>query len=125
MMIDHLHNLASVVALSNQIGGCIHGHLQFAFDWYLSCFGKSYFWADVLGGMGLAMASFWILGTLYTILDLTQWPGFLYQYKTQDKNVCIQYNSLLLYYTFLYLYFYIYILYYTISITLYYIQYCI
>lgn len=87
-MIDHLHNLASVFAFANQIGGSIHGQLQFAYDWYLSCFGKSIFLADVFGGMGLAMGVFWLLGALYTILDLTRRPNFLYQYKTQDKNVC-------------------------------------
>ena len=86
-MIDHLHNLASVVAFANQMGGVIHGQLQHTYEWYFSCFGKSYIQADIIGGMFLSMGCFWLFGALYTILDLTQWPNFLYQYKTQDKNV--------------------------------------
>ena len=86
-MIDHLHNLASLFALANHIGGIIHGHVQSAFDWYFSCFGRSYVLADIAGGMFLTMGVFWLVGALYTILDLTHWPNCLYQYKTQDKEV--------------------------------------
>lgn len=88
-MIDHLHNLASVVALANQIGGSIHGQLQQAYDWYMNLFDKSFFNADIMGGMLLTMVVFWTVGALYTVLDLTQWPNCLYQYKTQDKNVTV------------------------------------
>lgn len=86
-MIDHLHNLASVFALVNQIGGFIHGHLQSAYDWYFALFGKNFLLGDIAGGMCLTMGVFWLIGGLYTILDLTKWPAALYQYKTQDKAV--------------------------------------
>lgn len=86
-MIDHLHNLASVFALANQIGRVIHHQMQNAYEWFFAVCGKSYLTADTLGGMFLTMGCFWLLGGLYTILDLTQKPACLYQYKTQDKDV--------------------------------------
>ena len=86
-MIDHLHNLASVFALVNQAGGYVHGHVQTAYDWYFGLFGRDYLVADIAGGMIITMTVFWVLGALYTVLDLTHWPAALYQYKTQDKEV--------------------------------------
>ncbi|XP_017463115.1 PREDICTED: fatty acid hydroxylase domain-containing protein 2-like, partial [Rhagoletis zephyria] len=86
-MIDHLHNLASVFALVNQAGGYVHGHVQAAYDWYFGLFGRDYLVADIAGGMIITMTVFWVLGALYTVLDLTHWPAALYQYKTQDKEV--------------------------------------
>lgn len=89
IMIDHLHNLASVFAFANQIGGVIHGRIQYAFDWYMDIFGKSTMLSDTVGAMCLTTTCFWLIGSLYTILDLTHWPNCLFQYKTQDKNVTV------------------------------------
>jgi len=89
-MIDHLHNLASVLAFTNQIGGSIHVQLQHFYDWFMDCFGKSFFAVDVIGGTCFTVAIFWMLGLLYTVLDLTKWPKCLYQYKTQDKDVMLK-----------------------------------
>jgi len=73
----------------NRYPEMIRNFVQNQFDSVLSLFGENDFHIDVWSSLTITTIFYWFVGSLYTILDLTEWPKFLYKYKVQDNTkVC-------------------------------------
>ncbi|KAF7494734.1 Fatty acid hydroxylase domain-containing protein 2 [Sarcoptes scabiei] len=81
-------NLVSILILIDLWSESIRCGIQYTFDQYMSLFGQS-FSSRVFSSMCLTVGVYWSLGSFYTILDLYQWPNFLYQFKTQNYKVTL------------------------------------
>jgi len=67
----------------------IRNFFQNQYGSVVNLFGGNDFYLDVLVPIILATTLYWFFGSLYTILDLTKRPKFLYKYRIHDnKKVC-------------------------------------
>ena len=65
--------------------------LQTAYDWYYSGLfahqkPENALLADIACHVFLSMAVFWSGALLYTFVDLTHWPAFIYRYKSRSSK---------------------------------------
>jgi len=70
----------------NRFSEMIRNFFQNQYDSVVNFFGGNDFYIDVWGTIILSTTLYWFVGALYTILDLTKWPKFLYKYKIQDNQ---------------------------------------
>lgn len=65
----------------------VRNFFQNRYDSVVNLFGGNDLYIDVFATLIISMSVYWGFGTLFTILDVTQWPKFLYKYKIQDEKV--------------------------------------
>jgi len=70
----------------NRYPEIIRNFFQNQYDSVVDLFGGNDFYLDVWVTFILSVVPYWFFGALYTILDLTKWPKFLYKYKIQDNE---------------------------------------
>ncbi len=65
----------------------VRDFFQNRYDSVVNLFGVNDLYLDVFATLIISLSVYWSIGTLYTILDVTQRPKFLYKYKIQDEKV--------------------------------------
>lgn len=75
--------------LINKIENFMQSHIQTIYDKFYAPFCESDLVADIVCGMFFSVPIFWFFALLFTFLDLTKWPAFLYQYKIHNTTVIL------------------------------------